>query len=191
MIKTSAPLKEFNVKIALPLLFMFVGLLLIFVVGAYLFGRPLEWPEDYALLLFLPLNFYLFYSGRKKIIVPLLEFLDSDFADFNYRGHGKLEERIWLGETSINFSILREALGNIAMSMTFVDENLGLIKMKDELSVLKNQNALVVELNSDEAIVRCYSFNGRSQTNTRQMCQEVVDLLEVLRVENHNTEEVQ
>ena len=46
------------------------------------------------------------------MILPLLEFLETDLPDFDYKCFGKLEERVTLDAAQINFKILKEALEN-------------------------------------------------------------------------------
>lgn len=174
-------MKEFNIKIALPLVLMFMGLLVIFVLGAYLLDKPLSWPEDYILFLFLPINLVLIYSGRKKLVLPLLEFLDTDLSVFEYKGFGKLEERVVLGAAQINFNFLKEALENTDFTLVYANEEKGLIKLKQELKVFKNTNAFVIQLSADEVLLHCYSFSGRIHPLTRKICKEMVDLMAVLK----------
>ena len=175
-------MREFNTKVVLPFVLMLVGIVLLFILATYLFNDPLEWDSDMILFIPLLVNFGLFYTSRKKILVSLLQFLESEQPDFNFFPTGKMMECISLQDSYISFAHLEEALQHTDFTMHYADELHGIIKLKQDLKTFTNSNAVAIELQDDEVIVRCYSFSGRVHKDTKSLCREVLALIEVLKI---------
>lgn len=144
-------------------------------------NRSIEWPQDVFLVILFPVYFGVYYSGRKKTVLPLLEFLNSDSIYFNYKGTDKVEERLSCEKGDIDFELLQEAFSHTSLSIVYANKEKFIIKLKEDLHPFKSSKAITVFQFEDELVLSCYSFVGNSTKKNELFCKDLIALLEVLK----------